>query len=554
MYKNKMMKKFISWLISMSLGLIGCLVLLWGFSFAESFVIDNYMVDMTIKDNGSLAITETIDVQFSESRHGIERLLPQRYRYDDTRDEIVDYSDITSNVTKSTYTEWSDLVLRLWDADRYVDGSQQYIISYTASPWVKQYSWWQELYWNLIGTQWWVPIRQVTFRVATPAGVDLTTFGTGEISVVRWSSWTSGLVIFNISSGEITGQVDNLSINEWVTIGVKFNDWSFWWLAPRQYLPRIINNQKINTEHQSTNRSVRLWSILWTGIWLFFAWLFFMPVRQENYKKQRAWTIITQYYPPPFITPAIAWYINNNAFDTVDFMATLYDWWARWYISIAEEIKSGIFNNKTHIIYYKKINPKDLVPYEQIIWNMMFDGASSFDFDNLDKGWFSNHGKIFFEWIINTITNESQKFYESAKGIAWWMWNKNLTTEWSKIYAHLLWYRDFIQTVEQNKLEEFIKQDPLFVDKLLPWAVIFGLETRLVQQLEWLERNKPERYIGDVFTINTFDYILNTSTKPLIPSSDSWVLKGLGTGFDIALGTISIVTGGWGWGGWGRSW
>ena len=89
----------------MSLGLIGCLTLLCGTTFAESFVIDNYMVDMTIKDNGSLAITETIDVQFSEPRHGIERLLPQRYSYDDTRDEIVDYSDIVTNVTKSTYTE-----------------------------------------------------------------------------------------------------------------------------------------------------------------------------------------------------------------------------------------------------------------------------------------------------------------------------------------------------------------------------------------------------------------------------------------------------------------
>ncbi len=514
---------------------------------------DNYMVDMAINNDGSLGITETIDVQFNEPKHGIERLLPQHYEYNESQDEIVDYSNIVTNVTKSTYTEWANLVLRLGDADRTVDGSQQYIISYTASPWVKQYSGRQELYRNLVGTQWWVPIRQVTFRVATPAGVDLTKLWSGDIQVVAGNYGATGNIKTMITKGDIVWQATNLWINEWVTVGIKFDDHTFSSLAPGQYQSRLIQNQKNTTKHQSTNLLVRLFVVLWVGIWLFFGWLSFMPVRQENHKKQQAWTIVTQYYPPPWITPAVAWYINNNAFDTVDFMATLYDWWARWYISIAEEIKSGIFNNKTHIIYYKRINPIDLVSYEQIIWNMMFDGAGSFDFDNLDRGWFSDHGKTFFEWIINTITNESQKFYESAKGIVWWMWNKNLTTEWSKIYAHLLWYREFIQTVEQNKLEEFIKQDPLFVDKLLPWAVIFGLETRLVQKLEWLERNKPARYVGDGFTINTFDYIMNVSTRPLIPSSDSWVLKGLGAGFDIALGTISIVTGGWGWGGWGRS-
>jgi hypothetical protein len=72
---------------------------------AESFEINNYVVDTTINNDGSLAVTETIDVVFSESKHGIERLLPQRYEYNETQEEIIDYNNITTNVTKSIYTE-----------------------------------------------------------------------------------------------------------------------------------------------------------------------------------------------------------------------------------------------------------------------------------------------------------------------------------------------------------------------------------------------------------------------------------------------------------------
>lgn len=513
------------------------------------------MVDMTIKDNGSLAITETIDVQFSEPRHGIERLLPQRYSYDDTRDEIVDYSDITSNVTKSTYTEWSDLVLRLWDADRYVDGSQQYVISYTASPWVKQYSWWQELYWNLIGTEWWVPIRQVTFRVATPAGMDLTTFGTGEISVVRWSSWTSGSVKFLVAKNGVVGQTKDLSINEWVTVGIKFDDGVFVSLAPVSYVDNTSTNvdQWYNDNSDDSDSGGWFWWIInnW-WIWVF-GWVWLYNKYRNKKKTDDAWPIVTQYYPPEWVTPAIAWYIDNDQFDGSDFMATLYDWWAQWYISIEEQVESWIISNTTHIIYHKKITPTTLAPYEQTIWSMMFTESDSFDFDNLDKGWFSDHGKWFFTTIMKTITTEGQTYYESAWGITWWMWSKKLTTQWSAIYAHLCGYRDFIEHVEKDKLQEFINQDALFVDKVLPWAVVFWLHTGLVAKLEWLTRSQPTWYIGSHFTANTFGTIMNNSGKQLAQAADLWQSESKAW-FNIALGVLSIVAGGWRWGGWGRSW
>ena len=77
-------------------------------------------------------------------------------------------------------------------------------------------------------------------------------------------------------------------------------------------------------------------------------------------------------------------------------------------------------------------------------------------------------------------------------------------------------YRDFIEKVEQDRLSEFLKQDPLFVDKLLPWAVVFGLETRLLTQLEGMVQwDKPIWYRGNIFNAIILSSIITNSSKAI---------------------------------------
>jgi hypothetical protein len=512
---------------------------------AESFEINNYVVDTTINNDGSLAVTETIDVVFSESKHGIERLLPQRYEYNETQEEIIDYNNITTNVTKSIYTEWADLILRLWDADRYVDGSQQYIISYIASPWVKQYDGRQELYRNLVGTQRWVPIRQVSFRVSTPEGIDLTQLGSGDITVVAGSNWSTGWVQVTTTKNSIIGQAQDLGINEGVTVGIKFNNGSFTSLIAPRYEPI----QQYNSESNQSSDSISI------PIWLIFIILSLCSSGYKRYlKKQKeklAWPLVTQYYPPEGITPAIAGYIDNDQFDVRDFMATLYDWGARWYLTIEEQTESWIITDTTHIIYHKKQTPTNLTAYEQIIRDKMFSGSDSFDFANLNQSWLVNEEKQFFEAIVEAIKNTWETYYTST----WWIGSlfgyQQPTEEGLKIFAHLRGYRDFIEHVEQDKIEEFLKQDPLFVDKLLPWSIIFGSETKLLAQLESIaSRHQPTRYVGNAFTYTSMNHIMDNSMKTLDKAYQSaYPKRSWWFGW---WGWISV--GGWGWWGWGRSW
>ena len=53
------------------------------------WTIDQFRSDITIRPDGSLAILESIDVDFSGlSKHGIFRDIPTRYQYDDTHDRL----------------------------------------------------------------------------------------------------------------------------------------------------------------------------------------------------------------------------------------------------------------------------------------------------------------------------------------------------------------------------------------------------------------------------------------------------------------------------------
>ena len=58
------------------------------------------------------------------------------------------------------------------------------------------------------------------------------------------------------------------------------------------------------------------------------------------------------------------------------------------------------------------------------------------------------------------------------------------TEEWAKLISHILWYREFLKTCEENKLKKFLKEDPLYFDKVLPYVVVFWLETELIEKIK----------------------------------------------------------------------
>jgi len=74
-----------------------------------------------------------------------------------------------------------------------------------------------------------------------------------------------------------------------------------------------------------------------------------------------------------------------------------------------------------------------------------------------------------------------------------------------------LGYAKFIEKCDKNVLENLLKEDPLFVDKTLPYAVAFGLETQFIEKVtpllkdieqSWLfQKNYPKFPVLDTVSL-----------------------------------------------------
>lgn len=141
--------------------------------------IVDYGVDITIGDDGTLTVVETIDYDFGAvRRHGILRDIPTSLHYDDTYDRIypLDVLEVrASEGTPANYEVESApggiTRIRVGDADIEITGRHTFELTYTVEAALNGFRDHDELYWNAVGTEWSAPIERATVRVHAPADI-----------------------------------------------------------------------------------------------------------------------------------------------------------------------------------------------------------------------------------------------------------------------------------------------------------------------------------------------------------------------------------------------
>jgi Predicted membrane protein (DUF2207) len=139
--------------------------------------ITSYDTNMDVTADGSLHVTETIGYDFGgNTRHGIVRQIPVRFRYDDTHDRVYPVSAVSvtmddASIPFGSSTVDGNLNLKIGDPNKTISGSHRYVISYTIAGALNGFPDHQELFWNAVGTEWTVPIAQATATVTGPAEV-----------------------------------------------------------------------------------------------------------------------------------------------------------------------------------------------------------------------------------------------------------------------------------------------------------------------------------------------------------------------------------------------
>lgn len=161
------MKKLLLGVLLLALGLLAEVPVQ---ASTNDFTISSYDVQMELGRDGEnrslLEVTETITAEFPEvdQNHGLERAFVKTYNGHSLAFNLTGVTD--ANGTELPY-HWSDESLRIGDADVYVHGTQTYVLSYTMRDVTKYYAdtGLDEFYWDVIGTDWQVPIQQATVQL-----------------------------------------------------------------------------------------------------------------------------------------------------------------------------------------------------------------------------------------------------------------------------------------------------------------------------------------------------------------------------------------------------
>jgi len=139
--------------------------------FAQYFTINRFHSDITIDEDSSFIVKETIDVKFHRSRHGIYREIPFKYRDDfgkimETPTEVLSVTDGRGKAWKYQVKKMGHVVnIRIGDENKYVSGNQTYVITYQVENAILFFNDHDELYWNVTGNDWKAPIREASADV-----------------------------------------------------------------------------------------------------------------------------------------------------------------------------------------------------------------------------------------------------------------------------------------------------------------------------------------------------------------------------------------------------
>ncbi|MCF6226940.1 MAG: DUF2207 domain-containing protein [Xanthomonadales bacterium] len=335
--------------------------------------IHEYLVDISIHKDGSMLVTETIDVNIEgvNIRHGIYRDFPVHYKDKKGLKYKVDFEII------STQLDGAAVANKLSDKQNHKrlylgskstlapTGRHTYSISYRTNYQLGFFAEHDELYWNAIGPDWVFPIDRARVRVMLPQQVAAasikTEFYTGSYGAKEQAAKSGSLnggAWFETSKG--------LPPNNGFTIVMSF---------PKGIIAEPTQMQKFERMLRDNAAILSAFAgLLALLVWFIWIW-------NKIGRDPRPGTIIPRFKAPPGLSPAAVRYVKNMGFDDKAMSAAI--------ISLAIKGHLRIHNPEKKEYSLEKIDRGDpgvrlraLSRGEQALLDALFaDGVHSLELD-----------------------------------------------------------------------------------------------------------------------------------------------------------------------------
>lgn len=476
----------------------------------EYFVIDRFDVQIRLDEEDYFEVTETLDVQFSEPRHGIFRSVPFRYRVEGKRYDI-DLDDIeVEGRPYETKREGGELRIRIGHPDRYVDGEQRYIIRYRVrGAWLFEEEH-TEFYWNLTGNNWPVPIGETTFRIEFPPGLSLTE---ADYRLFTGYAGTRGdEAEARLEGDALTGRsTAALAPGEGLTVAVRL---------PVDFVDRPTAFEVFMKQYGLLGLPLALLGLL--------GWVFFRHGQEDDFVE------MAHYYPPEDLPPAEAGAFIDDKTHNRDIIALIPYWAGQGFLNIREvETKKLLIFSDTDFEFIKLQElPADRPGYEHLVFNRLFrDGdrvmlsdlkdefhqtmssarsqvnravrnrqlhttQSRFIWQLLPLGASLCAGLGILFVFLEQFPAAIGMFVAAVAGFALRRPMLKKNKEGMSVYQQLYGFRLFVDKADRDRIERLLADDPAYFERTLPYAIAFGMAGKWAGQFEGLFTEPPRWYIA----------------------------------------------------------
>ena len=342
------------------------------------YVIRSFHTDLDVQRDGDVLVTERLEVEFSEPRHGIYRTIPVRYT--DPRGfayalgfRLLGVEDGAGGSHRvRTSQEGRDVNLRIGDPDREVAGRVTYVIRYCVRDALVARPGHDELYWNATGTEWEAAIDEASATVRLPAAVDDAALEKAAY-IGRFGSTEPGVAIERPSGTEIAFRAPRpLDPLEGLTVAVAW---------PRGIVERP--SIAVWAARLALENWIVAAPLLALGLWIW-QWS-----RRGRDPKGRG-SIVVRYEAPEGVSPGEIGTVVDEKVDTRDITATLVDLAVRGYVRVRVEEKPlifGLFSNEEIVLERRREagSPSEtsLLPHERQMLEALFSGRDEVEIDDL---------------------------------------------------------------------------------------------------------------------------------------------------------------------------
>ncbi len=563
------MKHIFSISVFLSMLMLGSWLMVPGLALAQdNWQITDWQSDITIQPDGVVQVVENIAVDFSgEQKHGIYRDLPVVYQNSSGTRHYTNVKNISA--TQDSQAAQIDLTrndanlrIRIGDPNRTITEKHQYQIRYQVTGVLVPYEKYDELYWNITGNGWSVPIQKASALVHLPAPAHI------QASCYQGVLGSDTACIIDAQPQEIRfTATQQLLPGQGITIAEGYQKDRVPILIatpPKDPLDILIAPLSLV--------SFGLTAIIGIG-WLLSLWW-----RYGRDSHLAPTTIVAEYEPPAKLRPAELGTLIDEKADTLDVTSTIVDLAVRGYLTITEIPKAWLFGKADYSLKQSNKSPDKLLEYEQKLLSSLFATGPEVTIASLKNKFYTDlaqvQSKLYKEVVKKELFTDNPDIvrtkyymyggliaiigaifgylvgnqYESlgqvsglgvgigggilVTGLALLLLARAMparTAHGREMYRKALGYKLFINTAERYE-SRFAENHNLFTE-LLPYAIVFGITGKLAQAMEKIGAvpAHPTWYIGThpfnpvVFAqdINTFSSSLSTAIASTPSSSGS---------------------------------